>query len=289
MKNSPSFRRGEWGPGDNGRVQSHEFRRDLYRGTARDYETYRLPYPAVLIAELAARAGADGSGRLLDLACGTGQLSFVLRGLFAETWAVDQEPDMIRLARQKAAAAGTDDMHFVTSPAEDVVLPAEAFDLVVIGNAFHRLPRPRVARSVWRWLRPGRQLALFWSASPWDGPEPWQKAMSATMARWRARLDDTDRIPPGYEQARRDLPDQEVLRQAGFELADRSQVTVRKDWTSAELAGFVYSTAVLSRAALGPLASAFEDDLRRAVEARAAGSMLRQEVSFVVELARRPG
>jgi hypothetical protein len=46
---------------------------------------------------------------------------------------------------------------------------------------------------------------------------------------------------------------------------------------------------VLSRAALGPLASAFEDDLRRAVEARAAGCTLRQEVSFAVELARRPG
>ncbi len=113
--------------------------------------------------------------------------------------------------------------------------------------------------------------------------------MSATMARWRARLDDTDRIPPGYDQARRDLPDQEVLRLAGFELADTSQVTVGKDWTSAELAGFVYSTSVLSRAALGPLASPFEDDLRRAVEASAAGCTLRQEISFVVELARRPG
>ena len=274
---------------DNICVQSHEFRRDLYRGTAGDYEAYRLPYPAALIAELAACAGADGAGALLDLACGTGQLSFALHGHFAETWAVDQEPDMIQLAREKATAAGIRNMRFVTSAAEELVLPTEIFDLVTIGNAFHRLPRLQVARRVWRWLRPGRPLALVWSASPWDGPEPWQQAMSATMARWRARLVDSDRIPAGYDQARRDLPDQEVLRQAGFELADTSQITVRNDWTSAELAGFTFSTSVLSRAALGPLASAFEDDLRGAVEASAAGSTLRQEVSFAVELARRPG
>ncbi len=275
-------------PGDNGRVRSHGFRRDLYRGTAGDYETYRQPYPPDLITELATRSGANGTGMLLDLACGTGQLSFALHTLFAEAWAVDQEPDMVRLAREKAAAAGITNMRFITSPAENLYLPAEAFDLIVIGNAFHRLPRPQVAGSVWRWLRPGQQLALVWSASPWDGAEPWQLAMSATMARWQARLDDRDRLPAGYEQARRELPDEAVLRQAGFELAGKCEVTATKEWTVTELAGFAFSTSVLSRVALGDRAGQFEADLRRAVEACAADRPLRQEVSFAFELARRP-
>ncbi len=272
-------------------MDGHQFRRDLYRGTARDYETYRVPYPAALIAELAAvsaRAGADGGRRLLDLACGTGQLSFALHSHFAETWAVDQEPDMIRLCREKAAAAAIGDLRFITSPAENLDAPAAAFDLVVIGNAFHRLPRPSVAGRVWRWLRPGQLLALVWSASPWDGPEPWQQAMTATMTRWQAGLADRDRVPPGYEQARRDLPDHEVLRQAGFEVEGRCQVTVSKLWTAAQLAGFAFSTSVLSRTALGADAVRFEADLRRAVDTSAVDGMLRQEMSFVFELARRP-
>ena len=50
------------------------------------------------------RTGPSGRGRLLDLACGTGQLAFALRSPFAEVWAVDQEPDMVAVVRSKAAA-----------------------------------------------------------------------------------------------------------------------------------------------------------------------------------------
>src|SRR5580658_10084892 len=70
-----------------------EFRRDLYRGIAHDYDRFRVPYPRSLIDDLAGRSGAAGRGRLLDLACGTGQVTFALAGRFGEVWAVDQEPD----------------------------------------------------------------------------------------------------------------------------------------------------------------------------------------------------
>jgi hypothetical protein len=60
-------------------VADPEFRPDLYQGTAGYYDRFRVPYPPDLIDDLADRAGADGAGRLLDLACGTGQLSFALR------------------------------------------------------------------------------------------------------------------------------------------------------------------------------------------------------------------
>ena len=55
------------------------FAADLYRGTAGHYDRYRLPYPEVMTADLIERAGVSGAGRLLDLACGTGQLAFPLR------------------------------------------------------------------------------------------------------------------------------------------------------------------------------------------------------------------
>jgi hypothetical protein len=52
-----------------------------------------------------------------------------------------------------------------------------------------------VAARVFRWLRPGRFLALVWGGSPWEGPAPWQQAMSATMQRWMTRVRADDRIP----------------------------------------------------------------------------------------------
>jgi hypothetical protein len=51
-----------------------QFRPDLYQGTAQYNDRYRVPYPASLLDDLVARAGVSGTGRLLDIACGTGDL-----------------------------------------------------------------------------------------------------------------------------------------------------------------------------------------------------------------------
>jgi SAM-dependent methyltransferase len=78
------------------------FSPDLYRGTAEFYDRFRLSYPDPLISDLVHRTRPSGRGRLLDLACGTGQLAFALRSSFAEVRAVDQEP-ADALAAQAAA------------------------------------------------------------------------------------------------------------------------------------------------------------------------------------------
>ena len=83
------------------------FAADLFRGSAGYYDRYRLPYPEAMLADLVLRAEVSQRGRLLDLACGTGQLAFPLRRWFSEVWAVDQEPDMVELVRAKADRRGS--------------------------------------------------------------------------------------------------------------------------------------------------------------------------------------
>lgn len=118
----------------------------LYRGTAGYYDRFRLAYPDAVIADLAHRAAPSGRGRLLDLACGTGQLAFPLRGWFADVWAVDAEPEMTEVVRAKAIATGAAArVRAVTAGAEDLHSEPGAFELIVIGNAFHRLRRDPVA------------------------------------------------------------------------------------------------------------------------------------------------
>ena len=273
---------------DNGGVADLEFRRDLFRGTARYYDRFRVPYPQSLIDDLAERSAAGGQGRLLDLACGTGQLSFALHDRFGEVWAVDQEPDMITVVREKADAAGLRGIRPLISAAEDLAAPGEWFDLVAIGNAFHRLPREAVAASAFGWLRPGRFLALVWGESPWNGEEPWQPELRATMRRWRTRAGADGRVPPAYDQDRRERPDRVILRQAGFQAVGTYQFPAVHEWTPDAIVGFVFSTSVMSRAALGDLASGFEDDVRREMLACAPAGRLRQVIDFGYELVRRP-
>ncbi len=247
-----------------------------------------MPYPQRLITDLAERSGASGAGRLLDLACGTGQISFALHRYFDEVWAVDQEPDMVGVAREKAEAAGIGNIRFVEGAAEDLLAPEQSFDLVAIGNAFHRLRRGTVAASVFRWLRPGRFLALLWGGSPWEGDAPWQQALSATMHRWESRAQARDRIPPGYEQARRELPDLAVLRESGFRVVGSYPFPAAHEWTLEAITGFVFSTSVLSRAALGRHTSGFEEDLQRELRSYEAAGRFRHTIGFAYELARRP-
>jgi trans-aconitate methyltransferase len=61
------------------------FRTDLYRGTAAFYARFRPPYPASLLEDLAARLPVSGRGRLLDLACGTGQAALPLAKRFTNS------------------------------------------------------------------------------------------------------------------------------------------------------------------------------------------------------------
>ena len=265
-----------------------QFAKDLYQGTAAYYDRYRLPYPAAMLDQLVAASHARGTGRLLDLACGTGQLAFPLSGHFAEVWAVDQEPDMIETVRAKAAADGIKTLQSIVSSAETLDAPTDSFELAVIGNAFHRLDRALVARRTFRWLAPGGHLALCWSSSPWIGVEDWQRALAATLDRWRRRLGADQRIPTSAEQARKDLPDTEVLAEAGFEIVGRHTFTAEHTWTLEELAGHIRSTSFLPPAVLGGEGGAFDTDLAASLLAHGADGTFAETVHSAYDLARKP-
>jgi SAM-dependent methyltransferase len=265
------------------------FRTDLYQGTAEYYDRFRRRYPADLIADLVKATGADGTGTLLDLACGTGQVALALDDKFASICAVDQEPGMISVLRRTAAALpDAAAWQFVVAAAEEASVPDSSVDLVTIGNAFHRLRREAVAPRVLRWLKPGGHLALLWGGGPNLGGAPWQQALQATMQRWQDRPGADERIPASYEADRSARPDLEILRSAGFEIVSRRKFPVTQIWTADEIAGYVASTSVLSPAALGSDAAEFDADLRRALLSCEPDGQFRQDTTFECELARRP-
>jgi SAM-dependent methyltransferase len=264
------------------------FAPDLFRGTAGYYDRYRLPYPEAMLAELVSSAGVDGHGRLLDLGCGTGQLAFPLRPWFSEVWAVDQEPDMVDMVRAKAAAAGDQGVRPIVSAAENLDAEPGYFELAVVGNAFHRLDRDLVARLVFGWLRPGGCVALCWSSGPATGEREWQRALADTMGRWVAALGAGQRTPAGWDLARRQRPDLQVLSDAGFEVAGRREFSIDQHWTLPELAGHIRSTSNLPPSVLADQAAAFDADLAASLGPPGDDGTYTETVSFAYDLARKP-
>jgi len=264
------------------------FATDLYQGTAEYYDRYRLPYPEAMLEDLIRRAEVSGHRRLLDLACGTGQLAFPLRRWFGEVWAVDQEPDMVEMVRAKAEAQGAGNVRPVVSGAETLDAEPDYFDLVVIGNAFHRLNRHVVAGKILGWLKPGGHLALCWTSQPFLGAEDWQQALAAMVERWKVALGAEGRIPAGWDLPRQRQPDLQVLAAAGFEVAGHHEFTAQHRWSLPELAGLIRSTSFLPASVLGDQGAAFDADLAASLGPYGIGGAFTENVSFVYELARKP-
>ena len=160
------------------------FRAGLFRGCAGYYDRYRLPYPEAMITDLVRRAQVAEGGRLLDLACGTGQLTFPLRRWFRRgvgggpgTGDGGSGPGQ----GGRGAEVGAAKVRAVVASAEDLDAEPESFALAVVGNAFHRLDRDLVAGRCLSWLRPGGGLALCWSSQPWIGEAAWQRALAAML------------------------------------------------------------------------------------------------------------
>jgi ubiquinone/menaquinone biosynthesis C-methylase UbiE len=225
---------------------------------------------------------------MLDLASGPGTVTFALHDRFAEVWAVDQEPEAVALGARKAAELGVRNIRWITGRAEDLESD-EAFDLVTIGTAFHRLDRRRVADVAMQLLRPGGHLALLWSATPLGGEsEPWQLQYREIYAAWLERVNATDRLPADFEEHIEQLPHEQVLTDAGFIVEERYEYAGTHDWSVDELIGLVYSTSLLPRAVLGDRAGEFEAEFAQRLLALEPSGVFRERTSFAYDLGRRP-
>ena len=265
-----------------------EFRTDLYRGTAPFYDRFRPPYPDALFDDLCARLPVSGDGRLLDLACGTGQIAVPLAPFFQEVVAVDQEVESVAYGRTKAQSLAAPNITWIEGTAEGVELDG-SFELIAVGNAFHRLHRRLVAGRMISWLQPRGGVALLWGDTPWLGDRPWQRALAARFEDWMRRLDATDRVPPGWDEAIAREPHALILRRAGFVYVGRFEFPVNQTWDAPSLCGFAYSSSVLSLAVLGDKRQAFERDVERCLLGFDSTGTVASTAVYAYDFATTPG
>lgn len=98
-------------------------------------------------------------GRIADLGCGTGTLSLLLADAGHSVVGVDFSPEMVRLARAKAA--GRADVRFVEGDAAQPPLGPSSYDVVLCRHVLWALPDPAAALGRWvDLLVPGGRLLL---------------------------------------------------------------------------------------------------------------------------------
>lgn len=195
---------------------------------------------------------------------------------------------MIAAGKRKAEPLAIGNIRWITQRAQQLGVDPDSFDLVAIGNAFHRLNRADVASKTFGWLKAGGHLALLWSDTPWTGEAEWQIVASRVMNEWCDRLGVDDQVPSNLGQVPERHPHEAVLAQAGSEVVGRFEFPTLLTWTAESLAGFAFSTSGLARPVVGDLADEFRGDLRERLRAVEPSDTFRQRNVFAYQLARRP-
>jgi SAM-dependent methyltransferase len=157
---------------------------------------------------LVRQAGLAPGHAALDLGCGTGTLTLMLKHACPEAHVtgLDGDPEVLGLARQKIAASGLA-VELREGLAYDLPFPPATFDRVVSSLVFHHLSdadKERAFREVHRVLKPGGECHI----ADWGKPENALMYLASLGIRW---LDGAERTRVNLEGR---LPD--LMRGAGL-------------------------------------------------------------------------
>ena len=246
----------------------HEFAGEV----AVNYAKHRRGYRDDVFDLLAARFPL---GRVLDLGCGTGQLTVPLAARADAVIGMDPSPDMLAQARTAEVPnivwmVGADS----DVPALEPLLGPRSLDLVTIGQALHWMDPGPLCAALSRLLRPGGGVAVIANGTPvWTQDPAWARALREVSERWLGPLEFPACGSSDCERAHyRDL-----LEQAGFSRVREHRLDHTERLTLDEVVGSFYSTGPLEKLdAAGR--QGFDADLRAALNRAEPGGIFTEKV-----------
>jgi ubiquinone/menaquinone biosynthesis C-methylase UbiE len=195
--------------------------RALFDDVAEVYDATRQSYPNEIVEVVVRTAELEPGSSVLEIGCGTGQLTRRLAGRGLDITAIDIGPAMIAGSKRNVADPK---VSFQVSSFEDFQAP-QAFDLIVSATAFHWVDPDLGLAKAAGILRPSGWLALLATGERYEEPlrsalrQLWAKynpsrAKWSPEASWAEPLRETDLFGTVFERAhehRLELPVPTVL------------------------------------------------------------------------------
>ena len=107
----------------------------VFDEVAAEYDRRRPAYPDELVDQACQVAGIGSGAHVLEVGCGSGQLTRGLAARGLHVTAIEPGKSLVALARQNLEGAG--EVEFVNAQFEDASLPRERFRAVFSASAFH--------------------------------------------------------------------------------------------------------------------------------------------------------
>jgi SAM-dependent methyltransferase len=198
-----------------------ESQRALFDGVVGLYDATRQSYPHEIVGLILRTAELRPGSSVLEIGCGTAQLTRRLAGRGLHITAIDIGPAMVAAARRNLADPN---VAFQVSSFEDFQT-SDPYDLIVSATAFHWVdPDIGLAKAA-RLLRPSGWLALLTTGERYDEPlrsdlrQLWARhnranTKFASGPSWAGSLRETDlfgRVIEGTHEQPLELPAATVL------------------------------------------------------------------------------
>jgi ubiquinone/menaquinone biosynthesis C-methylase UbiE len=252
---------------------------DLFASTARYYARYRPGYPETFFRHVVARFGLDGTGCVLDLGCGTGQLAIPLAWHAREVIGMDPEPEMLAEAAAAANRAGVHNIRWIRGSDRDLERLRHSLGtprVATMGRSFHWMDRDATLRTLATMLEPAGGVVVVsddervWGVDGW-----WQETVRETIIRW---LGPVRRAGSGTRTVFERFED--VFARSPFPNIEIYHELMHRTVTTDELIGYLYSTSFCSPAVLGDNRAAFEADLRARLHALSPTGVFDEDVAL---------
>ena len=141
--------------------------RMLFDSIAESYDATRERYPEEIVDELFATAGLGAGSPVLEVGCGTGQLTSQLAERGVALTAIDIGPSMVAAATRHVDGL---DVSLRVCAFEDLEAPQGSFAAIVSATAFHWIdPDVAWAKSA-ELLQPGGWIAVLSTGERYDEP-----------------------------------------------------------------------------------------------------------------------
>lgn len=231
-------------------------RKHLFSGTSSYYAKYRIAYPEEVFEAVLSRYPSNGTGTLLDLGCGTGEITVPLASHFNRVYGLDINSEMLEEARNRAEQSGIHNIEWKLAPAEEMENHVLQADLITAGNSFHWMDRAAVLESSYNLLKAGGGLVVLAGGSVWNGESDWQGKTVEVIQRYLGK-----ERKAGKENYRVIKPHEDYIAETPFTFVDERDFVSVHTRTIEEIIGYLFSTSFSKAELFGERVGEFQAEL----------------------------
>jgi SAM-dependent methyltransferase len=194
---------------------------------------------------------------MLDLGCGTGQLTLPFAAHVAEAVGIDPEPEMLTEAILQAREQAVANVSFIQCNSADLPGDLGHFILVTMGRSFHWMDREQVLTALDAMVDDDGSLVIANDSCLIRPTTPWQQAIEEIQRQF---------LPPDQQHGPTPMLDtrqthEQVLADSPFPQVNRQVYEFLRPWTIEQAIGYLYSTSLRLRQLLGDRQTAFEESI----------------------------